>query len=80
MELEIHVRHPKTALELLHDESYTADDVAQLLGVGVSVVRHAAFTGELRAQVRGHHILSLRREDVVAWFMTRDEPPRKAPA
>jgi hypothetical protein len=73
MDMETHTRHPKSLFELLHDEQYTADDVARLLGVGVAVVRHAAFTGELRAQLLGHHILSLRREDVVAWYMARDE-------
>jgi hypothetical protein len=73
MELETETRHPKSSLELLHDDHYTADDVARLLGVGVSVVRHAAFTGELRARILGHHVLSLQRADVVAWFQERVE-------
>ena len=81
--MEPESRHPKSALELLHDEHYTPDDVARLLDIGVHIVRHAAFTGELRARILGHHVLSLQREDVVAWFLGREEiglisePPRR---
>jgi hypothetical protein len=85
--MESESRHPKSALELLHDEHYTPDDVARLLDIGVHIVRHAAFTGELRARILGHHVLSLQREDVVTWFLGREkagagtgpisEPPRR---
>ncbi|MGH2617551.1 MAG: DNA-binding protein [Thermomicrobiales bacterium] len=63
-----------SVFELLHHERYTAREVAGLLGIDIHVVEHAAFSGELRAEIREHHILCIRREDVVAWFRSRDEP------
>jgi excisionase family DNA binding protein len=61
-----------TVFELLHHERYTANEVARLLGLPLDVVRHAAFSGELPAEIVGHHIIRLRREDVVAWCETRE--------
>jgi excisionase family DNA binding protein len=58
--------------ELLHHERYTPEEVSRLLGIGLDVIRHAAFTGELRAQMAGHDIISLRREDVLAWLDERE--------
>lgn len=65
-------RTPESIFELLHHERYRAEDVARLLGIGVDAVRHAVFSGELRAEVIEHHILCIRREDVVAWFAARE--------
>jgi hypothetical protein len=67
------IRRRESLFELLHHERYTADEVARLLGISVRVIRHAAFSGELRAQILEHHILSLRREDVITWVMAREE-------
>jgi excisionase family DNA binding protein len=58
--------------ELLHHERYTPEELARLLGIGIDVIRHAAFAGELRAQKAGHDIVSLQREDVLAWLAQRD--------
>lgn len=57
--------------ELLLQDQYTPEEVAELLEVGLDVVRHAAFTGELRAQIAEHDIISIRREDVLAWAGAR---------
>jgi excisionase family DNA binding protein len=46
--------------------------VARLLGLPLDIVRHAAFSGELPAEILGHHIIRLRREDVVAWCEARE--------
>ena len=46
--------------ELLQQERYTPDEVAELLGIGVHIIQHAAFSGELRAQIVGHDIISLQ--------------------
>ena len=51
---------------------YTLEEVAELLGIGPDVIRHAAFAGTLRADIKGHHIISLQRDDVLAWLQTRD--------
>ena len=65
--------------ELLLQDRYTAEEVAELLEIGLDVVRHAAFTGELRARIAGHHIISIRREDVLAWFEAREGPESTPP-
>ena len=44
--------------ELLQQERFTPDEVAELLGIGVHIIQHAAFSGELRAQIVGHDIIS----------------------
>ena len=58
--------------ELMQQDSYTPEEVSELLGIGVDVIRHAAFAGTLRADIEGHDIISLQRDDVLAWFQTRD--------
>ncbi|MDF3016301.1 MAG: hypothetical protein K0R44_1526, partial [Thermomicrobiales bacterium] len=55
------------------------DEVAELLGIGVHIIQHAAFSGELRAQIVGHDIISLRRDDVLAWLEARDGSGRGGP-
>jgi hypothetical protein len=54
--------------ELLQHERYTPQELAALLGIGVHIIQHAAFAGELRAQIVGHHIHAISREDVIVWF------------
>ncbi len=58
--------------ELLQQDRYTPEEVSQLLGIGLDVIRHAAFAGTLRAEIEGHDIISLQRDDVLAWLQTRD--------
>ena len=65
-------RTPESVFELLHHERYRAEDAARLLGIGLSAVRHAVYSGELRAEVIEHHIICIRREDLVAWFVARE--------
>ena len=71
--MELQVRKPESVFELLHHERYTAEEAAKLLGIGVDVVRHATFSGELRAQIVGHHIIYLQREDILFWMQERRE-------
>ena len=61
-----------SAYELLQQERYTPEEVAELLGIGVHIIQHAAFSGELRAQTVGHDIISLQRDDVLTWLEARD--------
>jgi excisionase family DNA binding protein len=58
--------------ELLQQERYTPEEVAELLGIGVHIIQHAAFSGQLRAQIVGHDIISLQRDDVLAWLQAGD--------
>ena len=70
-QLTMERRTPHSMYELLEQDQYRAEEVATLLGIGLAIVRHAAFTGELRAEIVGHHILRLRRDDVIAWLGMR---------
>ena len=58
--------------ELLQQDRYTPEEVSALLGIGLDVIRHAAFAGTLLAKIEGHDIISLERDDVLAWLQTRD--------
>lgn len=58
--------------ELLHRDHYEPEDLADLLDMDVHLIRHAAFSGELHATIVNHHILSIRREDVLDWLRTRE--------
>jgi excisionase family DNA binding protein len=70
-------RHtPESVYELLQRDHYTPEEVADLLGIGLDAVRHAAFTGDLRATIVEHDIIRLSRDDVVAWFAERDRANR----
>lgn len=70
--MEIH--RYEAPFELLHHERYTVDEAARLLNINVNIIRHAAFAGELPARILGHHILSLRRADVMTWCLERSRP------
>ena len=69
-------RTPHSIYELLQQDQYRAEEVAKLLGIGVHIIQHAAFTRELRAEIVGHHILRLRRDDVLVWLGTREGAQR----
>jgi hypothetical protein len=47
-------------------------EAAELLQIGIDVLRHAAFTGELSAQIFEHDIISLQRADILAWLDASD--------
>lgn len=73
-------RTHESTYELLQKDHYTPEEVAQVLGIGLDVVRHAAFTGALPAQIVGHDIISIRRDDVLAWLRATDGPGGESPA
>jgi hypothetical protein len=68
--MERRTHHSKS--ELLQQDRYTPEEVSELLGIGLDVIRHAAFAGTLRADIEGHDIISLQRADVLAWLQERD--------
>ena len=62
-------RHtPETVYELLQHDHYTVEEVSQLLGIDINVIRHAIFTRKLPAEMAGEDIVSIKRADVVTWF------------
>ena len=73
-------RRPHHSLpELLQQDQYTPEEVADLLEIGLDVVRHAAFSGELRARIAEHDIISIRRDDILAWVMATEGPDAITP-
>ena len=61
-----------TAYELMQQERYTPEEAAEVLEIGVDVLRHAAFTGELRAHIIEHDIITIQRDDVLAWLVASE--------
>jgi hypothetical protein len=55
--------------ELQHQQVYTLEEAAEVLLISVNVVRHAVFTGELPAQVVGHDVVAINRQEMLAWFL-----------
>jgi excisionase family DNA binding protein len=62
----------ETVEELLRHAVYTPEELARLLEMSVYRIRHAAREGELRATIVDHHVLSIRREDVLDWLARSD--------
>jgi hypothetical protein len=56
--------------EVLWQDRYTP--AAELLQIGIDVLRHASFTGEPTAQIIEHDIISLQRADILAWLDASD--------
>jgi hypothetical protein len=57
--------------DLLHKDHYTADELARLLEVDPHLIHQDAQTGRLKAYIVDHHVLDIRREDVLTWFQER---------
>jgi len=58
----------ESAEELLHHDHYTPEELSSLLGISVYGIQQAARDGRLKAHIVDHHILSIRREDVLNWL------------
>lgn len=58
-------------IDLLHKDHYTAEELARLLGVDIHLIQQDAQCGRLKAYIVDHHVLDIRREDVLAWFQQR---------
>ena len=54
--------------EILRHDHYSPDELAILLGINKHTIEQAAHSGELRATMLDHHILSIRRDEVVRWI------------
>ncbi len=58
--------------QLLHAESYTEEELASLVGIGVYEIRRAALEGRLRARIVDDEVISIRRDDALEWIRTLD--------
>ena len=57
--------------ELLHQQDYRASELAELLGLPLTLIEHEAHVGHLKSFIVDHHILRIRREDALAWLDSR---------
>jgi nucleotide-binding universal stress UspA family protein len=57
--------------DLLSRDQYRPEELADLLNMDVTVVRQAALTGRLHAQIADHHVLSVTRADALRWLADR---------
>jgi excisionase family DNA binding protein len=57
--------------DTLQHDHYTPDELSDLLGINKHTIEQAAHSGELRATLLDHHIINIRREDVVRWLEGR---------
>ncbi len=67
-------------IDLLHRDHYTPAELARLLGVDPNLILQDAQCGRLRAYIVDHHVLDIRREDVLAWFAERTSHSTEKPA
>jgi hypothetical protein len=70
MAIEAH-NYRETIEELLHRDRYTPEELAELLGMSAYRIRHAVREGDLQAFTVDHHVLGVRREDVIRWLVER---------
>jgi hypothetical protein len=56
---------------LMRQEQYTPQELADLLDMPLTLITHDAFAGKLPARIVEHDIVSIRREDVIAWLNRR---------
>ena len=61
-------RHPA---DVLRDDHYSPQELADLLDMDCHFIRQEVFCGRLHAFVCDHHIQSIRREDVLRWLEER---------
>ncbi len=64
--------HPKreSITELLGKEFYTPEEASDLLDLSTYVIRRACWDGALKANIVEHHIVSIRRDDLLKWLDT----------
>lgn len=66
-EFEVEEEHVD-AVESMHREHFTPKELASLLDTSVSVIEAAAVRGELKVYWADHHIVDIRRSDVLSWL------------
>jgi nucleotide-binding universal stress UspA family protein len=57
--------------DLLRQDQYRPEELAELLNMDVAVVRQAALAGQLHATIVDHHVLSIARADALRWLEER---------
>jgi hypothetical protein len=62
--------HPKreSIANLLGQNHFTPREVADLLEIDFYVIERACLDGALKAKVIDHHVLDIKREDLLTWL------------
>jgi hypothetical protein len=62
--------HPKreSAAALRVKEHFTPREISELLEIDMYVIERAARDGALKANVVDHHVLDIKREDLLDWL------------
>lgn len=68
MDTQLDERAYDSVEEILHHDSYSPEELARLLEVPLNTVQRAAMSGQLKAYIVDHHIIAIRRADVVDWL------------
>ena len=62
-------RNPNESdFDLLHQDHYTVEELARLSSMDHHLIERAVFNGQLKARIEGHRIVSIAREDAMAWL------------
>jgi hypothetical protein len=69
--MEERTHEHKSMAELLTQQEYTPEELAELVDIHVDLIRHVAFDGTLPAKIVNHDIISIRREDALHWLANR---------
>ena len=55
----------------LTQEEYTPEEVARLIGTSLEVVMHSVWSGDLKAERKGHDVVCIPHEAVTDWLRRR---------
>ena len=61
----------KTIDQLMHQDVYKPSELAELFEIPLSEIEHEAHVGRLKAYIVNHHVISIKREDALAWLADR---------
>ena len=57
--------------ELFESAELTPQELSRLIDIPLEAITHAAFSGELKARIVDHDIISINRDDALAWLANR---------
>ncbi len=61
--------HPDKSMEQLFESKVlTPEELSELVDIPLNRIRTAAFSGELKAKIVNHDIVSIDRDDALAWL------------
>jgi hypothetical protein len=69
---ERHDPHNRGHVDLMQEE-YTPEEVSRLIGTSLEVVMHAIWSGDLKADRKGHAVVCIKHADVTEWLHRRQQ-------